>query len=602
MLKYIELEWSNCFSYGANNKISFIENPITQLVGKNGHGKSSIALILEEVQFNKNSKGIKKENILNRNVKDKSYTIALTFEKDGSLYKVETSRASTQKVALYKNGEDISSHTATATFKTLEGILGYDHKTFSQIVYQANTSNLEFLTATDTQRKKFLIDLLNLTKYTRASELFKEESSKLAKQLAVAETKVKGAEDWIAKYKDYDLTEKQLVEVPSEPTELEHKLASLHAKLATIDNENKLIIQNNKYGELLREVVIPPVPENYSEDALNDTRTSLGVVAAQKLTTTKEITALRSTKTKCPTCGQALGSAEHAEHLATSIAEKEAELVDLSVKEQLLKDAFTVLQKLQKENTAYQEAVALCEKYAGLWRSDMPSELISKTSVQKEISDIQTNIKLAKLAIQKANSENELVRMHNSKIALITQQLADMQEQLDTSKQEYLKVFTRTNNINVLVKAFSTTGLVAYKIECLVKDLESITNEYLAEMADGRFQLSFQVSSNDKLNVVITDNGKDIDINALSSGERARVNIATLLAIRKLMQTLSNTKTNLLILDEAIDNLDAEGKERLVEVLLEEDLNTFLISHSFTHPLIERMNIVKTRNISRIEA
>jgi len=154
----------------------------------------------------------------------------------------------------------------------------------------------------------------------------------------------------------------------------------------------------------------------------------------------------------------------------------------------------------------------------------------------------------------------------------------------------------------VLVKAFSTTGIVAYKIECLVKDLEDITNEYLAELSDGRFLLGFEISSSDKLNVIITDNGVDIDINALSAGERARVNIATLLAIRKLMQSLSSTKTNLLILDETVENLDAEGKEKLIEVIIaEEELNTILISHSFTHPLIERIGIVKEDNVSRIE-
>ena len=68
------------------------------------------------------------------------------------------------------------------------------------------------------------------------------------------------------------------------------------------------------------------------------------------------------------------------------------------------------------------------------------------------------------------------------------------------------------------------------------------------------------------------------------------------------MQSLSNSRTNLLILDETVENLDAEGKEKLIEVLLEEqNLNTFLISHGFSHPLLEKVSIVKHNNISRIE-
>ena len=76
----------------------------------------------------------------------------------------------------------------------------------------------------------------------------------------------------------------------------------------------------------------------------------------------------------------------------------------------------------------------------------------------------------------------------------------------------------------------------------------------------------------------------------------------TLLGIRRLMQGLSNNRINLLVLDETIENLDLDGKEKLVEVLLNEDfLNTFIISHSFSHPLLERVYVVKENNISRID-
>ena len=64
MITIKQLRWANAFSYGKDNKIDFVAAPLTQLVGRNGHGKSSIALILEEVLFNKNSKGIKRQIFL----------------------------------------------------------------------------------------------------------------------------------------------------------------------------------------------------------------------------------------------------------------------------------------------------------------------------------------------------------------------------------------------------------------------------------------------------------------------------------------------------------------------------------------------------------
>ncbi len=59
---------------------------------------------------------------------------------------------------------------------------------------------------------------------------------------------------------------------------------------------------------------------------------------------------------------------------------------------------------------------------------------------------------------------------------------------------------------------------------------------------------------------------------------------------------------NLLILDETVETLDTDGKEKLVEVLLQEEhLNTFLVSHGFSHPLLEKINVIKRNNISQIE-
>ena len=54
-----KLRWDNCFSYGKDNEIDLANATLTQLVGTNGVGKSSVPLILEEVMFNKNSKNVK---------------------------------------------------------------------------------------------------------------------------------------------------------------------------------------------------------------------------------------------------------------------------------------------------------------------------------------------------------------------------------------------------------------------------------------------------------------------------------------------------------------------------------------------------------------
>ena len=49
MITLKRLKWNNCFSYGDNNELDLDSSNVTQIIGKNGMGKSSIPLIIEEV-------------------------------------------------------------------------------------------------------------------------------------------------------------------------------------------------------------------------------------------------------------------------------------------------------------------------------------------------------------------------------------------------------------------------------------------------------------------------------------------------------------------------------------------------------------------------
>ena len=601
MITFQQLRWGNAFSYGPTNIIQLDGSPLTQIVGKNGHGKSSIALILEEVLYNQNSKKIKKADILNRYTKDKNYFIELDFDKDGVTYGIRTTRTNTSStIKLTRAGTDISSHTATATYKTIEQILGYDHKTFSQIVYQSSVSSLEFLTATDTARKKFLIELLNLGVYTRAADTFKELASGVSKEVDKLEAKVSTVRAWLAKYEKTDLNLKELEEDVESPTVLVTEVANKSMELANIEVINKKITQNNKYQELLIKIVLGASPARPpTTDSINELKVKL--LSFQKELKDGAVLKAKCTgpTSTCVTCTQEIDNST----MFAMVTKFDSSKTTIDNEIGILEYSIKVGNTAQTKWDEYEKRVLEVEKYHALIDKNLSSDLLDRSVLEKQINNIQVLIDSTNSEITRIKAKNKLAIDHNSKITVISEQMQDMQDELKTHTDDLAIKTTELSHLQVLVKAFSTTGLVAYKIECLVKDLEELTNEYLGELADGRFQLSFKIASSDKLNVVITDNSHDVDIIALSSGERARVNVATLLAIRKLMQTLSNSRTNLLILDETVENLDAEGKEKLIEVLLrEENLNTFLISHGFSHPLLEKLQVLKDKNISRIEA
>ena len=611
MITIKKLRWSNAFSYGKDNEIDFSAAPLTQLVGRNGHGKSSIALILEEVLFNKNSKGIKKADILNRYVKDKSYSIELEFERDGVEYLIKSTRGSAQTVKLFKDGADVSSHTATATYKMIEEIIGIDHKAFAQIVYQSNASSLEFLTAADTARKKFLIEILNLGRYTKAQDVFKEVTTELSKDIASTQSQVNTVRSWLDKYEKTDLTPVDLMYVSAVDAESLTEAAKLEGAISGIEATNKKIAQNNTYKRLQAGLKILPIPEKPVADlkAIDAEARALQYETVELQKTVRDSKAFVQKMEKlsgtCPTCLQPIDThkieelVSEQETIQTAALNKcnelQAKVQEIQAEEQEFNAKMATWQKAVKSQEDW-------EKYHQLIDLELPEEQLVEKELQDRLTALKQSIAQTRTQIAAAEKHNANAIAHNTKIDLISKQLVEMNQELETYSSKLHELSERMSILNVLTKTFSTTGLVAYKIECLVKDLEDITNKYLVDLSDGRFQIGFKINSSDKLNVVITDNGKDIEILALSGGEKARVNVATLLAIRKLMQTLSSSRINLLILDETVEALDVDGKEKLVEVLLkEEHLNTFLVSHGFTHPLLEKVNVVKRNNISQIE-
>ena len=597
MITLKQLQWNNCFSYGSNNELLLDENTVTQIIGTNGTGKSSIPLIIEEALYNKNSKGIKKADIPNRYQGD-GYNIKLTFTKDTDNYTVSIDRKTTVKVKLEKNGEDISSHTATNTYKTIQEIIGVDFKTFSQLVYQSTNASLQFLTATDTNRKKFLIDLLHLEGYVELFDVFKEESRKLTVEISGAQAAVDTVEKWLSDNKLSDSTILPMLDLRINTEEEEKEFRHLTKEIENILERNKKISKNNQLIDLLAQIDLqdvqnPSVTERKSYDALQEEVGNFTQIAAGSK---RLLTKLNQLGDTCPTCEQSVDSA-FVEDL------KKEETDKISVSEREIGNIETEIKSIKRDNNEFTRLQTLEADWKEIYRSvdrNLPTALLDKNELAERLESVRADLLQRKEQLESTAKENEKRTKHNTRIQVIQEQTDSFLKQSEELQEVLAKQQGLASNLDVLKKAFSTNGLLAYKIENLVKELEEMANTYLAELSDGRFTLEFVVS-NDKLNVQVTDDGKIVDILALSSGELARVNTATLIAIRKLMSSISKSKLNILFLDEVIAVLDDTGREKLVEVLIEEDLNTYIVSHGWTHPLLDKIEVVKEENISRLE-
>lgn len=593
-----KLKWDNCFSYGKENNLDLDNSTLTQLVGTNGTGKSSLPLIIEEVLYNKNSKGIKKADIQNR-FQNAGYSINLTFSVDDREYEIDVNRSrGSIKVKLYEDGEDISSHTATNTYKTVQEILGLDFKTFTQLVYQNTNASLQFLTATDANRKKFLIELLNLEDYVEYYDVFRELSRQMGQEISALDGKEKTIVKWLNDNKLDDTTIAPMKKLPEYSEIDEKELRSLSINFENIAEKNQKINENNTYKELFAQLDMKLIQSSLEEpESYHDLISQKGRVGGYVSEWEKKEEKYRNLEGNCPTCEQPV-DAVFVQRLIID-AEQQVE----SHKEQV-QELDTEIQSRIEEKNKYEKYMTEKREFEDLHSRidrDLPSETLDGSDLSNKISELKRKITDAKSQIQKIAEENEETTRKNTRIQVILEQTKEFEDELEAVTSKLSEIEEKSGHIEVLKKAFSTNGLIAYKIENMVKDLEDLANDYLGELSDGRFSINFVVT-NDKLNVEVTDNGKIIDITALSSGELTRVNTATLVAIRKLMSSISKSRINVLFLDEVINVLDEQGREKLVEVLLQEEgLNTYIVSHGWTHPLLEKIEVIKEDNISRLE-
>ena len=601
MITLKKLQWDNCFSYGSNNSIDLNDTILTQLVGKNGAGKSSIPLILEEVLFNKNSKGIKKADIQNREY-NKGYNITLDFSVEDNKYRIEVKRSrGTIKVKLFENNLDISSHTATNTYKTVEEILGLDFKTFSQLVYQNTTASLQFLTATDANRKKFLVDLFGVDEYTKFYETFRT----VAKTVSVKINEIQGRCSTIEKWLEDNILETTNIlpelNLPKISEEDEKALRSLQLDFENISQKNKKIRENNVYKKLLADISPNDFTLKGEEEkgirSYDDLQSELGANQRIIKDSAKEIAHLSSLKGECPTCHQQVKDTviQNLKNLSVlKSQEAESDVRSLEQKIEQIKMINSIVTSKRKMQRDFEDLYGRVDK-------TLPTEPLDANELESNINLLRSKLNTISKTLKETIDENSKRQRHNTRIQVILEQTDEFKRQLEELEKDLSEQEKVNTNLEILKRAFSTNGLVAYKLENLVKEFEDLTNEYLAELSDGRFNINFVVE-NDKLNVNLSDNGAIVDILALSSGELARVNTATLISIRKLMSSISKSRINVLFLDEVINVLDDLGREKMVEVLLEEEgLNTYIVSHGWTHPLLEKIEVVKEKDISRLE-
>ena len=484
-IKLKKLSFSNLFSYGENNVIHFDKTRMTQLTAPNGSGKSSIALILQETLFNKNIKGIKKNDLLNRWSKSKTWESELEFSVNASEYVISVKRTgATTKVLLLENGIDISDHKVLDTYKKIQNILGVDFEIFSQLTYQSSIDLLDFLKATDTNRKKFLINLFNLEKYVNIGDTIKIKFNSIDREAAKTSGEMKSINDFLDN-----------VTIPSKQTEeelpvineaLQQQVGVLDEQIRNHEQICKKIDKNNMHiseRQNLKFMMKMPIPAKFEKtERYEKCKQALLLHRNEFKQLKKELDSIDD-RDVCPTCGQAIDNLK-ARQMKVDLKNR-IYVIESTIRMhedhiKILEDEIRVIQKEQRVYDANQRAIEDFEQLTQLIDPEIQKDYPNIDDIKNKRNALLQEYKNEKSKYDQLVNFNKQVGVTNSKILALEEQREDFLNRQNVVKNATIKLTKSLNNLNILKKAFSTSGIVAFKLENLTKELQNTINHYLS--------------------------------------------------------------------------------------------------------------------------
>lgn len=287
---------------------------------------------------------------------------------------------------------------------------------------------------------------------------------------------------------------------------------------------------------------------------------------------TQELNKLYSIKDTCPTCNQKIPNVFKPD---TTKLEQEQQRYKEIVK--FNEESYSTLQaQLNEELNAINDTFK--DKEVELNSSKLSTQQ-SLSNAKRERDELNTELNKANLELANYQTEkNNLLKnlqSINGEIAQLEMKINETNNKLLYNNKELENVVMHLetlNKINTLVKR----DFRGYLLLNIIRYIQNKAQEYCQ-----------YIFNSNNLKVVL--DGNDIDIlfldkpfESLSGGEKQKIDVIIQFAIRDMMNTYLDFKSNILFLDEITDNLDTVGCNGLFNLISKTliDLSSiFIISH-----------------------
>ena len=189
-----------------------------------------------------------------------------------------------------------------------------------------------------------------------------------------------------------------------------------------------------------------------------------------------------------------------------------------------------------------------------------------------------------------------------SKKKIYEGQIEEYNSKLSESRNKKIEFNKKYEIMRFWEKAFSEQGIIKYIIRNVLSYFNDRINYYLSFLTNDGYYLEFDEELSEK--ILVSD--EEVHYISLSGGEKRKINLSVLLALRDLLSLTDKNQLDIIFFDEVAENLDEEGIQGLHLLLneIKKTKNVFVITHNkHLKTLLDsspRITIIKTRGESKI--
>lgn len=589
------------------------DNRDTEAASSNGACKSGVFKALGWGLYGEAIDGESGDKVIRRGTKSARVVVNIV---DGSdAYSVVRERwKQAPKLYLEKNGERVSASKADLQ-RAINGLIGVDWEGFKNTVLygQGDRDRFVYPTTRDADRKGILHRILG----TGVFELCHAEAKK--RRLAAEKDRDAALADvarLTQRIQDHDLdalreqkdgyaddVAQRVAQLTSDARELADKAKTVASDIDAQAKRDEIDLIDS-FGNAGKRAVAAAIEVRRRAREATRAAGQLKANTSAELRTHTQALA-RLTGDRCPVCTGDLSKGHAAAHRAELVAKGDELKGALTKAEKAEQDALRAERAADRSVTEAEES----QRSTGERRARLVAELDAVEASKERVRELVAR------ASEKADEARVLKGAPNPHLApylKAKRKVRALKAERKQARARAAALATDLEHLAFWAKGFGPTGIPSFALDSVMPLLTDRANHYLLTLSGGDISVNFSTqrelkgSGELRDEIGITWSIEGIDGYPPSGGQWKKLEIATNFALMDLVRTREGSHVNILCLDECLDGLDSEGRQRVVELLQalrKERESIFLISHdpdlaeAFERTLI----VIKENGVSRLE-